>query len=88
MMEYMDDVLGRLFDYLEQSLLKQKTYVMIMSDNGSELFLGEIGSKIVSLLVIVHSDMPSTCKFLSTVLSATCMACCNAGNNCCAISTV
>lgn len=42
MLEYMDDVLGRLFDYLEHSPLKEDTYIFLMSDNGSELFDGEI----------------------------------------------
>ncbi|KAF6255529.1 alkaline-phosphatase-like protein [Scenedesmus sp. NREL 46B-D3] len=42
MLEYMDDVLGRLFDYMEASPLRDNTYIMIMGDNGSELFDGEI----------------------------------------------
>jgi arylsulfatase A-like enzyme len=42
MLEYMDDVLGRLFDYMDSSPFKEDTYVMVMSDNGSELFLGEL----------------------------------------------
>jgi arylsulfatase A-like enzyme len=42
MLEYMDDVLGRLFDYIDSSPLRDSTYVMIMGDNGSELFNGEI----------------------------------------------
>jgi arylsulfatase A-like enzyme len=42
MLEYMDDVLGRLFDYIGSSPLRDNTYVMIMGDNGSELFNGEI----------------------------------------------
>lgn len=42
MLEYMDDVLGRLFEYLDGSAFKQDTYVMVMSDNGSEMFLGEL----------------------------------------------
>ncbi|WIA16297.1 hypothetical protein OEZ85_012998 [Tetradesmus obliquus] len=41
MLEYMDDVLGRLFDFIEASPLRDNTYVMIMGDNGSELFDGE-----------------------------------------------
>jgi arylsulfatase A-like enzyme len=41
MLEYMDDVLGRLFDYVEGSPLRDNTYIMIMGDNGSELFDGE-----------------------------------------------
>ncbi|KAI8466606.1 MAG: alkaline-phosphatase-like protein [Monoraphidium minutum] len=41
MLEYMDDVLGRLFDYLETSPLHKNTYVLLMGDNGSELFDGE-----------------------------------------------
>lgn len=36
----MDDVLGRLFDYLEAKDMYKDTYVFLMSDNGSEL-LGE-----------------------------------------------
>ncbi|WIA28865.1 hypothetical protein OEZ86_011391 [Tetradesmus obliquus] len=38
MLEYMDDVLGRLFDFVANSPLAENTYVMIMSDNGAELF--------------------------------------------------
>ncbi|KAF6259251.1 alkaline-phosphatase-like protein [Scenedesmus sp. NREL 46B-D3] len=38
MLEYMDDVLGRLFDYVAESPLAENTYIMIMSDNGAELF--------------------------------------------------
>lgn len=44
-MEYMDDVLGRLFDYIDNSPLKHNTYVMILSDNGSELFQGEMSNR-------------------------------------------
>jgi hypothetical protein len=42
MLEYMDDVLGRLFDYVDSSPFKENSYVMVMSDNGSEMFLGEL----------------------------------------------
>jgi arylsulfatase A-like enzyme len=38
MLEYMDDVLGRLFDYMDSSKLRDNTYVLVMSDNGAELF--------------------------------------------------
>jgi arylsulfatase A-like enzyme len=38
MLEYMDDVLGRLFDFMERSKLRENTYVMVMSDNGAELY--------------------------------------------------
>lgn len=48
MLEYMDDVLGRLFEYLDGSAFKQDTYVMVMSDNGSEMFLGELPKSKVS----------------------------------------
>lgn len=37
-LEYMDDVLGRLFDYMDESPLRDNTYIMMMSDNGAELF--------------------------------------------------
>lgn len=40
-LEYLDDVLGRLFDWHENSPLRDNTYIMILSDNGSELFPGE-----------------------------------------------
>lgn len=40
-LEYMDDVLGRLFDFMADSSLRKNTYVMMMSDNGAELFPGE-----------------------------------------------
>lgn len=50
MLEYMDDVLGRLFDYVDNSPLKNNTYIMILSDNGSELFMGEMPNRDVSLL--------------------------------------
>lgn len=45
MLEYMDDVLGRLFEYLDSSPLKESTYVMILGDNGSELFNGEMANR-------------------------------------------
>jgi arylsulfatase A-like enzyme len=45
----MDDVLGRLFDFIDNSPLRNNTYVMIMSDNGSELFDGELSNKLVRL---------------------------------------
>jgi arylsulfatase A-like enzyme len=48
MLEYMDDVLGRLFDYIQGSAFKEDTYVMVMSDNGSEMFLGELPKRRVS----------------------------------------
>lgn len=38
MLEYMDDVLGRLFDFMEHSKLRDNTYVLVMGDNGAELF--------------------------------------------------
>lgn len=38
MLEYMDDVLGRLFDFMERSKLRDNTYIMVMSDNGAELY--------------------------------------------------
>jgi arylsulfatase A-like enzyme len=38
MLEYMDDVLGRLFDFMERSKLRDNTYILVMSDNGAELF--------------------------------------------------
>jgi arylsulfatase A-like enzyme len=38
---YLDDVLGRLFDFLESSPLGKNTFVMIMSDNGPQLLLDE-----------------------------------------------
>lgn len=38
MLEYLDDVLGRLFDFMNTSKLRENTYIFIMSDNGSELF--------------------------------------------------
>lgn len=38
MLEYMDDVLGRLFDFMERSKLRENTYVLVMSDNGAELY--------------------------------------------------
>ncbi|KAF8072774.1 MAP1D [Scenedesmus sp. PABB004] len=38
MLEYMDDVLGRLFDFINASPLRDNTYVLLMSDNGAELF--------------------------------------------------
>jgi arylsulfatase A-like enzyme len=38
MLEYMDDVLGRLFDFMEHSKLRENTYVLVMSDNGAELY--------------------------------------------------
>lgn len=46
-LEYMDDVLGRLFDYIDSSPLRNNTYVLLMSDNGSELFDGERRNKLV-----------------------------------------
>jgi arylsulfatase A-like enzyme len=41
MLQYLDDVLGRLFDFLESSPLGKNTYVMIMSDNGPQLLVDE-----------------------------------------------
>lgn len=43
-LEYLDKVLGRLFDYLAASGLEKTTYVMLLSDNGSALLPNE-GSK-------------------------------------------
>jgi arylsulfatase A-like enzyme len=34
----LNHVAGRLFDYVASSPLAENTYVMIMSDNGAELF--------------------------------------------------
>ncbi|WIA17400.1 hypothetical protein OEZ85_014256 [Tetradesmus obliquus] len=41
MLQYLDDVLGRLFSFLESSPLGRNTYVMIMSDNGPQLLVDE-----------------------------------------------
>jgi arylsulfatase A-like enzyme len=38
MVEYLDSVLGRLFDFVEATGLAQSTYVTISSDNGAALF--------------------------------------------------
>ncbi|WIA40657.1 hypothetical protein OEZ86_013993, partial [Tetradesmus obliquus] len=43
-LEYLDKVVGRLFDYLAVSGLDKTTYVMLLSDNGSALLPNE-GSK-------------------------------------------
>jgi arylsulfatase A-like enzyme len=40
-LEYLDEVLGRLFDYLAVSGLDKSTYVMLLSDNGSALLPNE-----------------------------------------------
>ncbi|KAF6255124.1 alkaline-phosphatase-like protein [Scenedesmus sp. NREL 46B-D3] len=40
-LEYMDEVLGRLFDYLKTSGLDKSTYVMLMSDNGAAMLPNE-----------------------------------------------
>ena len=46
MLEYMDDVLGRLFAFIEATPeLRDSTYVMLLSDNGSELFDGELPNR-------------------------------------------
>lgn len=34
MLEYMDDILGRLFDYMDRHDMYSDTYVMFTSDNG------------------------------------------------------
>jgi arylsulfatase A-like enzyme len=51
MLEWLDGIYGRLFSYLESSLLGRNTYVMIMSDNGPQLLFGEKDglSKMVSV---------------------------------------
>jgi arylsulfatase A-like enzyme len=41
MLEWLDGIYGRLFSYLESSPLGKNTYVMIMSDNGPQLLVGE-----------------------------------------------
>jgi arylsulfatase A-like enzyme len=41
MLEWLDGIYGRLFSYLENSPLGKNTYVMIMSDNGPQLLVGE-----------------------------------------------
>ncbi|KAF6254409.1 alkaline-phosphatase-like protein [Scenedesmus sp. NREL 46B-D3] len=41
MVQYLDDVLGRLFSFLESSPLGKNTYVMVMSDNGPQLLNDE-----------------------------------------------
>jgi arylsulfatase A-like enzyme len=38
MVEYLDSVLGRLFDFLEASGLAESSFVTISSDNGPALF--------------------------------------------------
>ncbi|KAF8064531.1 Galns [Scenedesmus sp. PABB004] len=40
-LEYLDELLGRLFTYLESSLLGRDTYVLLMSDNGPMLLPDE-----------------------------------------------
>lgn len=42
MLEYLDTVLGRLFNYLESSPHRQKTYIMISGDNGPDMRMEEI----------------------------------------------
>lgn len=37
MLEYMDDVLGRLFNYLSKNDMYKDTYVLLMGDNGAHL---------------------------------------------------
>ena len=41
MTEYIDSVLGRLFDYLVSNNMLEDTYLFFTGDNGSELFPGE-----------------------------------------------
>lgn len=41
MLAYLDDNLGRLFDFLRSSPLSNNTYIMITSDNGPEMLDGE-----------------------------------------------
>lgn len=63
MLEYMDDVLGRLFDYMASSPLRDNTYVMVMSDNGAELFGGELPN-----LQVRHEDvMMMSCTLICSV---------------------
>ncbi|WIA08366.1 hypothetical protein OEZ85_007805 [Tetradesmus obliquus] len=42
-LEYLDDVLGSLFDHLKSTGLDKTTYVMVMSDNGGALMRDERG---------------------------------------------
>lgn len=41
MLEWLDSILGRLFDFLDNTGLVNNTYVMITSDNGPQLLKGE-----------------------------------------------
>lgn len=74
-LEYMDDVLGRLFDYMDASPLKANTYVMLMSDNGAELFPGERrgNDKLVRYQAafnnadIITADISAHCRALRTM---------------------
>ncbi|KAF6264392.1 alkaline-phosphatase-like protein [Scenedesmus sp. NREL 46B-D3] len=53
-LEYLDDVLGDLFDHLKETGLDKTTYVMVMSDNGAALLRNERAS--------VSMRMPSGMK--------------------------
>jgi arylsulfatase A-like enzyme len=70
MLEYMDDMLGRLFDYIEASPLRDNTYIMIMGDNGSELFDGEkttegnLEVRCIQCLQCVHGTAAQACVVL------------------------
>jgi arylsulfatase A-like enzyme len=41
MTEYIDSIMGRLFDYLVSNDMMENTYLFFTGDNGSELFPGE-----------------------------------------------
>jgi arylsulfatase A-like enzyme len=61
-LEYLDEVLGRLFDYLKTSGLDKSTYVMLLSDNGSALLPNE-GSK-------ANRQVRTDCRCLASVVMA------------------
>lgn len=50
MIHWLDDILGRLFDFLETSPLRDNTYVMFASDNGPQMLPDEMANKYVSSL--------------------------------------
>lgn len=63
-LEYMDEVLGRLFDYLKTSGLDKSTYVMLMSDNGAAMLPNERST--VDRLVSICQNMARFVQHLSS----------------------
>jgi len=72
MLEYMDDVLGRLFDFMEHSKLRENTYVLVMSDNGAELFPEERRGQHRQVRVVLGGQHDSSTLYYGSMTICQC----------------